>query len=447
MKPGDFSLAELLSSPLSLACAVFGLVIVAAGLALAALSPKLLLLMAKNLRRNVLRTILTSAAIMVLVFVVTLIATVLFGMERFTQEKARDLKLIITDRYQLPSQMPGTYVNYLDPESPGFILSKDDVGPNDFMSWSFYGGTLDPAKRTREHMVFFFVMQPKHILPMMDDLGDLDPELVRKLEAKRDGCLLGPERLKAINRKVGERFKLTSMNYKDVDLEFEVVGVLPEGRYSIMGIMRADYFNNALDDYARKKGQPHPLDQKRLNLVWLRVKDRPTFEKVQSQIESASVLQNPPVKCETASSGVASFLDAYRSFLSLMKWVVLFLQIIMALVVANSISISVRERRTEMAVLKVLGFRPGQIVTLVLGEALLVGGLSGLLAAGLTYGLVNYGSGGLPFRIGFIPVFFVPVEAIAWGLAMGLGTGLLGSIVPSWSAQSVRVSDVFAKVT
>ena len=45
----------------------------------------------------------------------------------------------------------------------------------------------------------------------------------------------------------------------------------------------------------------------------------------------------------------------------------------MALVIANAISISVRERRTEMAVLKVLGFRPGQILVLVLGEALLIG--------------------------------------------------------------------------
>ena len=45
----------------------------------------------------------------------------------------------------------------------------------------------------------------------------------------------------------------------------------------------------------------------------------------------------------------------------------------MALVIANAISISVRERRREMAVLKVLGFARSQILILVLGEALLIG--------------------------------------------------------------------------
>ena len=34
------------------------------------------------------------------------------------------------------------------------------------------------------------------------------------------------------------------------------------------------YFNEALDKYARDKGAKHPLDQKRLNLIWLRVRDQ-----------------------------------------------------------------------------------------------------------------------------------------------------------------------------
>src|SRR5262249_47347467 len=201
-----------------------------------------------------------------------------------------------------------------------------------------------------------------------------------------NGCLLGPERLRRMGKKVGERFKLTSMNFKDVDLDFEIVGELPEGRYAIMGIMRSDYFNNKLDEYARKNKAPHPLDQKRLNLIWLRVPDRATFDRVAAQIRSSSYLQNPPVKCEMASSGIAAFLEPYRSLLWGLKWVLVpALLAVMSLVLANSISISVRERLTEMAVLKVLGFRPGQVAALVIGESLLVGGLCGLLAAAGTF--------------------------------------------------------------
>jgi putative ABC transport system permease protein len=443
----DFSWQELLSNPLTLGCLVFCLIILAAGLAWAALSPRLFLLVFKNLRRNLLRTGLTAVAIMVLVFMVTAIATVLFGLERFTREKANDLKLIIMDRFQVPSQLPATYAQYLDPSSPSCILDRKDVGPKDFMTWSFYGGSMDPEKMTLEHLVFFFVTDPKSIIPMMDDLESFDPKLVQKLEATINGCLMGPERLRRMGKKVGERFKLTSMNYKDIDLDFEIVGELPEGRYAIMGIMRADYFNNKLDDYARKNKTPHPLDQKRLNLIWLRVPDRATFDRVAAQIRSASVLQNPPVKCEMASSAIGAFLEPYRSLLWGMKWLLIpALLAVMSLVLANSISITVRERRTEMAVLKVLGFRPGQVAALVIGESLLVGGVSGLFAAAGTFIYFNWNYGGLPFQVGFTPVFQIPLESFVWGLTMGFSTSLLGCLLPALSARSVKVSEVFAKV-
>ena len=89
---------------------------------------------------------------------------------------------------------------------------------------------------------------------------------------------------------------------------------------------------------------------------------------------SSPEFTDPAVKCETASSGIASFLDAYRDLLWGMRWLLVpAILVTMALVIANAISISVRERRTEMAVLKVLGFGPTQIMMLVLGEALLIG--------------------------------------------------------------------------
>ena len=437
----------LLAHPFTLLSLAFSLLVIAAGAVFIALQPKLFLIMLKNLRRNVVRTVLTTIVIMVLVLMVTGIATVLVGLDRYTEEQAKDLKLIITDRYQLPSMMPASYANYLDPNSSGCLLSRKDVGPDDFMTWCFYGGYLDPNQRTLENLVFFFVTDPKSVIPMMDDMGDMDPRVVRKLQENKNGCLMGPERMRAMNRRVGERFKVYSINYKDIDLEFEIVGELPKGRYDKLGIMRADYFNDAMDEYARKNKAPHPLDQKRLNLIWLRVPDRDAFHRVAQQIESASVLQNPPVKVETASSGIAAFMEPYRTFLFGLKWVLIpLLLAIMALVVANSISISVRERRTEMAVLKVLGFLPRQIAILVVGEALLVGGVSSLVAAGGTYLYLNLTYGGIPFPVGFISVFPVPAASLAWGLLIGLGVGLLGSFLPALSARSVKVSEVFAKV-
>ena len=60
---------------------------------------KFFLLILKNLRRNKVRTALTCMAVGVLVFVVTMIWTVVYFLENFTKEKSGSLKAIVTDRY------------------------------------------------------------------------------------------------------------------------------------------------------------------------------------------------------------------------------------------------------------------------------------------------------------------------------------------------------------
>jgi putative ABC transport system permease protein len=419
---------------------------------------KFFLLIVKNLRRNLLRTALTSLAIMVLVILVTLIWTMVWMLGLITEDKAKDFKLIVTEKWKVPSQMVPTHADLLDPASPKCILPKElGIEPKDFMTWSFYGGTTDPAKMTRDSFLFFFVLDPHKIRTMMDGLEDLDPKLVERMARQPNAVLMGRGRMETLHKRVGDRFTVTGMNYKGIDLDFEIVGELAN-TYDQLAFMNKSYLDEALDNYPKaNNNKPHPLADKRLNLIWLRVRDKPTFAQVADLIENGlptsspgvrrKVLIDPEVKCETFSSGVASFLDAYRDLFWAVKWVLVpAILAVMTLVIANAISISVRERRTEMAVLKVLGFRPGQVMTLVLGEALLVGGLSGFLAAGATYAWIDHVKGGLKFPIAFFQVFIIPIHALWWGPALGTGTALLGSILPAWSARTVKVSEVFSKV-
>ena len=120
--------------------------------------------------------------------------------------------------------------------------------------------------------------------------------------------------------------------------------------------------------------------------------------------------------------------------------------VVLSLVLANSISISVRERRMEVAVFKVLGFRPVHILGLVIGEAVALGALAGLVSAAATYYVIDKVVGGVPFPIGFIPRFFIPEEAIGWGVAIGALASLAGSALPAWSACRIKVSEVFSRV-
>jgi putative ABC transport system permease protein len=436
-----------MATPLLLACAFLSLVPLLGGTALAVSNPKLFRLVLKNLRRNPLRTSLTAIAIALLVLMATLIWTVVQALDALTEERSHDLKLIVGERWRNPSMMPLTHAHYLDPHKPQFILDRRDVGPGDFMTWSFYFGTTEKWKLTPDNWAFFFVMNPDHILPMMDDMQGLDPALVRKLKDNPKACLLGSRRLQDLRRSVGDRFRLYSYDFKGLDLEFEIVGQMPPGRYNDTGIMNERYFYRALDDYFRKTGRKHPLQENPISYVWLRVRDRETFERVARTVRSASVFSDRPVKCQTAAAAFGSWLEPYRDLIWGIKvFLVPALLGCMALVLANAIAISVRERRQEIAVLKVVGFRPGQVLLLVLGEALLVGGASGLLAAAFTYGFFNLAYGGVPFEIAFSPVFRVPEESLLWGPAVGFATALLGSALPSWSASRVKVAEVFAKV-
>jgi putative ABC transport system permease protein len=181
--------------------------------------------------------------------------------------------------------------------------------------------------------------------------------------------------------------------------------------------------------------------------MWVRVPDTPTFERVAQQVTTSPLYTTPAVKCETASSGIASFLDSYKDLLFGLRWLLVpAILVTMALVIANAISISVRERRTEMAVLKVLGFSPNQILVLVLGEALLIGCASGLCSAMLTKFIINDLYHGIALPIAFFGKFYVSDAAPWWGLWIGAGTALVGSWVPAWSARSVKVSEVFSKI-
>ena len=99
------------------------------------------------------------------------------------------------------------------------------------------------------------------------------------------------------------------------------------------------------------------------------VDDRTAYNRVAEQMNTSPNYNNPKVKCETESSGIGSFLDAYRDLLWGCAW-----PSVRALPgdpgpgLGQCHQHQCPRAATEMAVLKVLGFRPGQILLLVMGE-------------------------------------------------------------------------------
>jgi putative ABC transport system permease protein len=423
------------------------------------LAVRVALMMFRSLRRNLLRTSLTYVALFVFTFVLTLIYSIVAFLESVQEEKQQDVKVIMTEKFQVPSQMPPRYtsdlVALMKKELP--TESQPRSFKDDVMTWGFVGGSLDPVNKTLENSLFMFAMEPHSLLTMMDDLGQKDmPEseyakfsaAVAELEKDKRNILVGKDKLATMKKEIGEEVKIYSMNYKDIVLECKIVGTFPDGRYNGSAVMRLDYMIAKLDDYKVQKGTAHPLAERCTNLVWVRLPNKQAYEQLAAIVNEPGKFNSPAVKMETASAGIGSFLDAYKDILFAVKYILMpSLALIMALVVSITMTIAIRERRTEMAVLKVLGFPPKSVFWLIFGEGLLIGFLSGLICTWFVYGVVLVlFPGGIKFPIAFFGAFKLNPLILVYGPLLGTVAAAVGTFMPAWNGAKVKASEVFSQV-
>ncbi len=418
---------------------------------------KVVMIMFRGLRRSPLRTSLTYLALFVLTLVLCLIYAVLYLIGNATREKEANFKAIVTHKTTIPSQMPPSYydqfeyvcLNELPPEM------RPVNGKQDIMSWSFVFGTTDKVNPRKDTLVFLFALDPDKVMTMMDGLDDLtgaEKELLDKgvaaMMQNKQAIVMSKGRLKALNLQVGQKIKLYGLNYPNILFDFEIIGDLPEGKYEGVAFMNKEYLIKQLEAYQRDtkvnpKGEEHPMYKKCINLIWVRLPTKEAFERLSDKVNDRAKFNTVPIKLETASSGIGSWLGAYKDIFTGIKFILVPAMIgIMSLVVANALSISVRERRTEMAVLKVLGFQPQHVLLLVLGEALLVGFLAGAMSSYLAYAML----GSFKFQIVFFGAFTVPAKTLIYGPLLGMAVSFVGCIGPAISAKNVKVAEVFAKV-
>ncbi len=429
-------------------------------------SAKLTGLVFRSLRRNLLRTALTYVALFVLTGMLTMIYSAVSLLANITKEKEGNVKVLLTEKYSIPSLMPPGYSGQLK----GIIRDRlppesrmPDIDAN-FMTWAFVGTSLDPEKRTAENNLTFFCLEPDAVLTMMDDQGlnktDLGDDgyaaLIAGIElVKQDkrNIIVGEDRLKTIGKQVGDEVKCYGSNYKDITFECKIVAAFPSGsRMANNACMRSDYLAAKLDEYEKTKGKPHPVAAGCVNLIWVRLPDKASYERLASIVNEPGVFGSPAVKLETFSSGVAAFIEPFKDILWGMKYLIMpAITVIMCLVVGITITIGVRERWTEMAVLKVLGFQPWQVMAMIIAEAVLIGLFGSLLSTWLVTLLPEFiewakATFGIKFQAAFFNTFKAPIEVAYLGPLLGGLVGLIGAAVPSQSARRVKVSEVFAQV-
>jgi len=417
---------------------------------------KLVLYMFRGLRRSPLRTSLTYIALFVLTLVLSMIYSVLVFIGNVTTEKEADFKAIATHKTIIPSQMPRSHYEEFKRQLaklPDGMRPKN--GEADIMAWSFFLGTTDPITKRPDNNVFAFCIEPKKILTMMDGLDDLTGKekadlnaAVAEMECNPQAIVMSRMRLKAMGLRIGDTIKVTGLNYADLVFDLTIIGELPDGKYDNISFINSAYLFRQLDAWKlnnpkNRTSEPHPMDDKCINLLWVRLPNKEAFERLASAVNDTGNFSKPQIKIETASSGFGTFLEAFKDILWGMKYLMSpAMVVIMCLVIANAISIGVRERRTEMAVLKVLGFQPRHVLFLVVGEAVLVGLMAGFMSTFIAYTMI----GNLKLQIAFFGAFFVPVEVLVYGPLLGAFVSVAGSLIPALAAKNVKVAEVFARV-
>lgn len=215
-------------------------------------------------------------------------------------QKNDSIKLVIVAKDMVPSQLPPRYAELLDPKSPKCLLKKDDIVQDQFMSWTFFFGTLNPKARvTNENSIFFIATNPSQIRSMMDEMRNLEPALVEKLAKNLQAVLVGRDRLAQLKKSVGDKIKVSGVNFEGIVLEFEIVGELPPGRHSYSAFMHEAYLKQAFLDYEKQKGKTHPSADKYINLMWLRVPNQVAYERVKAIIEKSPEFKDIPLQCDT----------------------------------------------------------------------------------------------------------------------------------------------------
>jgi putative ABC transport system permease protein len=148
-------------------------------------------------------------------------------------------------------------------------------------------------------------------------------------------------------------------------------------------------------------------------------------------------------KTETESAFQAGFAKQLGNieFLILTIGGVVFFTLL--LVTGNTMAISVRERTSELAVLKAIGFTDRFVLFFVLAESLVIALIGGLIGLGLAMFAIPVVGAALN---GLLPPLLLSAAVLSFGLGFALLVGAASGLLPGIGAMRLRVVDALRRV-
>jgi putative ABC transport system permease protein len=380
---------------------------------------KYLPLIWKNVWRRKFRTTFTLLSIFIAFLLFGILMTIRNSFDMGVQIAGLD-RLVLINKVTLIMPLPFSYQAQLQ-TVPGVEVATHST-------W-FNGIYQDPAN-------FFanIAVDPEPFLKVYPEYK-LPPEQVKAWLGDRQGVIVGKDLAARFGWKIGDRVPLKGTIYlpKQGDTwEFNVDGIYD----GVDGVDKTQFFFRY--DYLDEN---RTVGQGQVGWYIVKIDDGQRALEMSRTFDSMFENSSAETKTTTEKGFAESFAKQIGDIGAIMVAISSTVLFMFGLVAASTMAQSVRERTSELAVLKTLGFSGPAILVLVLAESLFITFLGGGLGLGLAWLIVQRGdpTGGL------LSIFVLPPRDLVLGIAVMIGMGLLAGVVPAMAAMRLRITDALRR--
>jgi putative ABC transport system permease protein len=381
---------------------------------------KILKLILRNAFRHKLRTLLTLVGIAVAVLAFTLLRTVVGAWYSGVEAAAAD-RLITRHAVSFVFSLPIAY----EPK----IRSVPGVTNVSYAVW-FQGQYKDPKEfknffpRMAIDTEHFFEIYPEFIVP---------PDQMEAFRKERNACIIGMKTARQHNLKIGDLIPINGDIYPG-KWQFVVRGIY-HGKDRLTDETQMFFDWRYLDEYM-KKSLPYRAD--RVGWYVVKVDHASDAPGVSDRIDTLFKNSSFETKTETEKAFNQSFISMYSAIITAMNFISFVVVGIILLVLANTMAMTARERTTEYAVLKTLGFTGRHMLELISGESVAISIIGGALGI---FGALPVIKG---FQLAFpnmFPILPDPRWTILLGMSAAVAVGIIASLFPLLRVSRMRIVD------
>lgn len=381
---------------------------------------KFLWLVIKSARRSKRRTILTVLSVAIAVFLFASLRAVLDGFSAAV-EASSSTRIVTQRSTSLFFSMPISHAEAI----------RNTPGVQDVTWASWFGGVYKDSRN------FFaqYAIEPESYLRIYPEIV-LTPAERKAFLDDRTGCIVGDGLARTYGFKVGDKITLQVgiPTYGTSDFDYTVRGVYRSGGAAVDNQSMMFHWKYA-DERSTQKGLA--------GWYIAQIANPDQAAQVAGAINRKFASSPFETKTDTERAFQNTFVSMVGNINLLIGSIALAVVITTLFVAGNTMAMSVRERTTEIAVMRTLGFQSATIFLLVAGEGLLMALTGGLVGAVLARLLVNPGF--FPAG-GFIPEITVSNTNVAIGVGLSAAIGIVAGLIPATIASRLKIVDALRRV-